>query len=98
MPVAFCSGEGAPRRQRRHARLSALADKVVLRGADQLQQLVITGHYANGGIRDLTRQVKYRALDPQIVRVDANGLLTSTKNGTTEVVAELQGKTAQSEP
>lgn len=72
--------------------LSALPEKVLLRGADQLQQLVITGHYANGGIRDLTRQVKFRALDPQVARVDAAGLLVAAKNGTTDVVAEFQGK------
>ncbi len=72
--------------------LSALTEKVVLRGAGQLQQLVITGHHANGGIRDLTRQVKYRALDPQVATVDAHGLLTALKNGTTEVLAEVDGK------
>lgn len=72
--------------------LSALSEKVLLRGAGQLQQLVITGHYANGGIRDLTRQVKYRALDPQVARIDAHGLLSAAKNGTTDIVAEFQGK------
>ena len=60
--------------------------------ADQMQQLVVTGHYANGGIRDLTRQVSSVPLIRRSWRVDANGLLTSTKNGTTKVVAELQGK------
>jgi hypothetical protein len=72
--------------------LSALAAKVVLRGAGQLQQLVITGHYANGGIQDVTRQVTYRAVDPKVVRVDASGLLAAAQNGTTEVIAEFQGK------
>src|SRR5438046_8588007 len=72
--------------------LSALPEKVVLRGASSLQQLVITGQYANSGIRDLTQQVNYRVVEPQIVRVDANGMIVATKNGTTEVIAELQGK------
>src|SRR5438045_626298 len=67
-------------------RLSALADKVTLRGAGRLQQLIITGHYTNDGVRDLTRQVKYRVADPAIVGVDARGLLTAAANGTTEVV------------
>ena len=71
--------------------MSASSREVLLRGAGQLQQLVITGHYANGGIRDLTRQVKFRALEPQLVSVDAHGLLAATKNGTTEVIAEFQG-------
>ena len=72
--------------------LSALSEKVLVRGAGQVQQLVITGQYANGGIRDLTRQVKYRAVDLQVVRVDSHGLLAAAKNGTTDVVAEFQGK------
>ncbi len=72
--------------------LSALSEKVVLRGAGQLQQLVITGHHANGGIRDLTRQVKYRTLDPQVATIDAHGLVTALKNGTTEILAEVDGK------
>src|ERR1022692_4881954 len=72
--------------------LSALSEKVLVRGAGQVQHLVITGQYANGGIRDLTRQVKYRAVDPQVVRVDAHGLLAAAKNGTTDVLAEFQGK------
>ncbi len=75
--------------------LSALSEKVLLHGADQLQQLVITGHYANGGIRDLTRQVKYRALDPQVARVDADGRLRAAKNGTTDVIAEFQGQSVK---
>jgi hypothetical protein len=70
-----------------------LPDKVVLRGAGRLQQLVITGHYENGGVRDLTRQVKYHMADGQVARVDVHGLLIAVKNGTTEVVAEFQGQT-----
>src|SRR5437660_2315509 len=67
--------------------LSALADKVTQRGAGQVQQLVITGHYANGGVRDLTRHVKYRATNAGIARVDANGLVTTVANGSTDVIA-----------
>src|SRR5438874_1524928 len=55
--------------------LSALPATVLLRGADQMQQLVITGHYANGGVRDLTRQVTFQAVDPRVVRVSASGLV-----------------------
>ena len=71
--------------------LSANVEKVGLRGAGQVQQLAITGQYANGGIRDLTRQVKYRVADPKIARVEAGGLLSSVTNGTTEVIAVTEG-------
>ena len=88
----MCADDVAPIGSGEMRTLSALSEKAVLRGAGQLQQLVITGHYANGGVRDLTRQVKYRALDPQVATVNAHGMLTALKNGTTEVLAELDGK------
>jgi hypothetical protein len=75
--------------------LSAFPDRIALRGAGQLQQLVITGHDANGGSRDLTRQVTYRAAEGSVVQVDAKGLLTAITNGTTEVVATLDGKSVR---
>lgn len=76
-------------------RLSALADKVTLRGVGQVQQLVITGQFANGGVRDLTRQVKYRSGDAEIVRIDSKGLITSVANGTTEISAATDGKSVK---
>ena len=72
--------------------LTALSQKVVLRGAGQLQQLVITGHHANGGIRDVTRLVRYRVLNPQVATVNARGSVTSLSNGATDIVAEMAGK------
>lgn len=75
--------------------LSALPERIVLNGSNRLHQLVITGQFANGGIRDLTRQVKYHAIDPGIVRVSAGGMLITVKNGRTEVITEFQGKTAK---
>lgn len=75
--------------------LSALSEKILVRGAGQVHQLVITGEYANGGMRDLTREVAYRAASPQIVRVRAGGLLSAVKNGTTDVFAELQGRSVK---
>jgi hypothetical protein len=71
--------------------LSALPATVLLGGADEVQQLVITGHHANGGVRDLTRQVTFRAVDPRVVRVTAGGLVEARNNGVTEVIAEWQG-------
>src|SRR5205814_4415626 len=67
----------------------------ILRGADQVQQIVITGHYANGGVRDLSRKVAFRALDGRVVRVQAGGLAAAQKNGATEVIAEFQGQSVK---
>jgi hypothetical protein len=72
--------------------LTALPEKVVLRGGDEVQQLVVTGRFANDGVRDLTQEAVWRVADPAVVRVEAGGLLVVGKNGTTEVTAEVQGK------
>lgn len=75
--------------------ISGLPGNLALQGADQAQQLIITGHFANGGVRDLTAQTTWRAADPRVVRVEKNGLLISVGNGTTEVTAEVLGKTTK---
>src|SRR5262245_26376113 len=62
--------------------LTAIPEKVILKGADHSQQLVITGHFANDGVRDLTSDATWRVADGQIVQVDAHGLLSVKKNGT----------------
>jgi hypothetical protein len=75
--------------------LSALPEKVILHSADQVQQLVITGHFANDGVRDVTQQAVWRVADPNVVRVEAGGLLVVGKSGATEVTAEVQGKSVK---
>lgn len=72
--------------------LTALPNRVALRGADQVRQLVVTGHFANGGSRDLTRDAAWRVADPAVVRIETGGLLVGLTNGTTEVTAEVQGQ------
>jgi hypothetical protein len=73
--------------------LSVLPEKVALRGVDPVQQLVITGHFANGGVRDLTSQVTFRVADPTIIKVEPGGLLVALKDGATEVSAEIGART-----
>ena len=75
--------------------LSAMPHQIVLRGADRYQQLVITGHFANGGVRDLTRQGAWRVVDPGIVRIERGGLVVAMKNGATDVTIEVEGKTVK---
>src|SRR5262245_42270833 len=72
--------------------LSVLPEKVILLGADQVQQMVVTGHFANSGVRDLTAQIALRVADPAVVGVEPGGLLVARKNGSTEVTAEIEGK------
>src|SRR5208283_3395580 len=72
--------------------LSISPEKAFLRGAEQAQQLLITGHYANGGVRDLTAQARFASADPKVIRVEQRGLLVALSNGTGEITAEVQGQ------
>ncbi len=73
--------------------LTLLPASVVLRGSDQVQQLVVTGQYGNGGVRDLTAAATFRVADPSVVRVEKGGLLVALANGTTDLIATANGKT-----
>jgi hypothetical protein len=75
--------------------LSVLPDRVALRGAAQVQQLLVTGHFANGGVADLTTQAAWRVVDPRVVRVEPGGLLVAQNNGSTEVMVEVRGLTVK---
>ena len=70
--------------------ISAVPDQVKLVGADASQQLVVTGRFSNEGVRDLTRDVAYRSLDPRVARVSSDGFLTPTGNGSTEILAQSE--------
>lgn len=72
--------------------LSVLPQRVVLRGADQGQQLVVTGHYANGGVRDLTTEATFQVANASVARVQAGKMVHALGNGTTAVTAECDGK------
>ena len=53
----------------------------VLAGRDSFQQLLVTGEYSTGQVRDLTHQAKYEASPAGIVAIDAGGLVTPLMEG-----------------
>jgi hypothetical protein len=66
-----------------------------LRGQDAQAQLAVTGTYAAGVERDLTRTVKFASSPAGIVNVDATGLVTPMGDGSATVTAtEASGKVA----
>jgi hypothetical protein len=68
---------------------------ITLAGRDAGQQLIVTGRYSSGQLRDLTRQVKYEATPAAVVGVDATGFLTAQQEGESIVrVQEPGGQTA----
>ena len=64
-----------------------LAAPLQLRGADARQQLAVTGLYASGATRDLTRLVRYEASPANVVQIDAAGLLSPLAEGSATVLA-----------
>jgi hypothetical protein len=66
-----------------------------LSGRDAGQQLIVTGNYASGQVRDLTHQAKYEVSPEGIVTVEPGGYVAAVQEGqaTIRVVAP-EGKTA----
>jgi len=59
--------------------------RVVLRGKESRQQLLVTGHYATGQRRDLTRQVTYDVVPQGMIQVDSTGWVTPIGGGQVEI-------------
>ena len=58
-----------------------------LRGRRATRQLIVTGTYADGSVRDLTRALSWTSLDPAIATVSAKGQVVPKGNGTATIVA-----------
>lgn len=67
---------------------------VFISGLGESQSLLITGRYADGTLRDLTREARLSTLDSRIVTVASAARLTSIAHGNTRVRAEMGGHTA----
>jgi hypothetical protein len=57
----------------------------VLAGRDAAQQIVVTGQYSTGQLRDLSRTAKYSITPAGIAEVDDSGYVTPVKEGTASI-------------
>src|SRR5258708_36894838 len=64
---------------------------ITLTGPRATQQLVVTGKYADGTVRDLTPFAALRVQQADIAAL-ADGFLTPRKNGATALVVEAGGQ------
>lgn len=77
------------------AALQVQPESITLRGQHANQQLVVTGRYANGLVRDLTGVCELRSEAAAIAAVDETGFVTPKKNGQTAIVIKAGDKTAR---
>src|SRR2546426_551244 len=59
----------------------------LLNGADVSQQLLVTGHFAGGQVRDLTRAVAYEVLPEGVVTVSSSGMVQPRADGSATITA-----------
>jgi hypothetical protein len=60
-------------------------------GRDAAAQLVVTGHYSSGQVRDLTHMVSCQTSPAGIVAVDQTGLVTPLKEGQATIAVQFSG-------
>ena len=63
-------------------------DKITLNGPRSMQQIVISGRYADGNLRDLTHFADVTIEAADIVAIDGERNLSPKKNGTTNLVVK----------
>lgn len=67
---------------------------VKLRGANAAAQLVVTGHYANGSVQDLTRAATFTSNNAAIATAEA-GVVRGKQDGTDEITIDAGGQQAK---
>ncbi len=72
-------------------RLEVFPPQVLLAGQRRHMHLVVTGHYANGDVQDLTRVAKITSANEQVVAVE-NGVAAPRGNGQTSISIEAGGQ------
>ncbi|MBL8792342.1 MAG: DUF1553 domain-containing protein, partial [Planctomycetia bacterium] len=63
----------------------------LLAGRDSWQQLLVTGQYQSGQVRDLSRKVTYEATPTGVVSIDPTGLVTPVQEGQATITVKFEG-------
>ena len=65
-------------------------DVCTISGRDASQQLIVSGHYETGQLRDLTRDVSYSPSPQGIVNIDSSGHVTPITEGHATIYAKAE--------
>jgi hypothetical protein len=87
-PVAVGQGDPGPLEALSIDTGRSVDGVVTLMGQDARQQLAVSGRYASGQLRDLTRQVTFAVEPSGIATVDATGLVVPLADGQTTLTAK----------
>ncbi len=68
---------------------------VVLVGPRSGQQILVTGRYSDGSLRDLTSLCEWTVENPAVIAVQSHGYLVPLRDGTTTLTARAGGKAAR---
>ena len=65
--------------------------EIVLSDAEQTQQVVVVGRYADGAETDLTKQVSYKPNDDSVAEVSEAGVVSGKRSGETAIMVRSLG-------
>ncbi len=78
-------------------RLSIEPRSTRLDGPRATAQLIVTGHYDDGTVRDLTKTARWSSGDPKVVVAEPGGRISPGVDGTVDVVATVGSLEARTE-
>lgn len=90
--------DGAPVREAEQFRIEKIEifpSYLVLKKGQQ-RQLLVTGHLGNGRTEDLTDQVRYETVNPELVRISPTGRVEGVATGETALLVRAPGRVANS--
>jgi hypothetical protein len=87
------AGEGKTGKGEKPVKLTLEPARVVLRGAGARQQLLVTGHYADGSVRDLTHAAQFQTDRPDRVRL-AGSVAWGNGDGEARITARAGSREA----
>jgi hypothetical protein len=76
-------------------RISATPTTIELVGSQARQQVAVTGHFADGSVRDLTSEARFAVSPPGLVDASVTGVIRPRTDGSGKLVIEAGGQTIE---
>ncbi|MCO6459489.1 MAG: DUF1549 domain-containing protein [Pirellulaceae bacterium] len=92
-PLASRAADEAAEEAGSPARIELFPQSIQLTGVRQQMQLVVTGFYEDGTVRDLTRLAEYTTADGQVAEVEGS-VVRPRADGGTQITATVAGQSA----